>query len=135
MADLNTTADALAIRAQVASLVFKGAENADWSDPFIAKLDNGRIKILYDKYRKFQSGNDLGSFHRYRDYIPINKRLIYDDDETGPKEQSSIISSTRRDSVGDIYVLDIVRQAVNSEGGPASVFDMTPNAELYWHER
>lgn len=135
MADLNTTADALAIRAQVASLVFKGTQGADWSDEFIAKLDNGRIKIHYDKYRKFQSGNDLGSFHRYRDYIPINKRLVYDDDETGPKEQSSIISATRKDSVGDIYVLDIVRMATNTEGGASTVFQMTPNADLYWHER
>lgn len=114
-------------------LLFKGQNSTDWTDVMIAKTDNNRLTIKYDKVRTIASGNEDGAIRMYKHWHPMNKTLVYDDDERGDAMVSSNSSTLGRAGMGDYYIVDLFRCRYN--GGTADQLTFTPNATLYWHEK
>lgn len=114
-------------------VLFKGIRFTDWSDPITAAVDNRRVDIAYDRTRIIQSGNANGVIRDFKMWHPMNKNLVYDDDESGDVEQTSFYSVGDKRGMGDYFVVDIV-----SGGAGATSTDLiqfNSNASLYWHEK
>lgn len=114
-------------------LLFAGDQGTDWQDPMCAKLDKDRITVKYDKTCTVASGNEDGVIRKYNKWHPMRSTLIYDDDELAGTTRPATYSSQSRRSMGDYWVIDIIKPR---QGSMASN-QMSFNAEstLYWHER
>jgi len=118
---------------QVASVIFKGAQGVDWSDPLIAPIDTRRISLKHDRLWTLKSGNANGTVFERKLYHPMNKNLVYDDDESGTSETTSYYSVDSKPGMGDYYVWDIF---TSGPGGSASdLLRCDISSTLYWHEK
>lgn len=119
---------------QMAQVIFKGQVNEDWSDLITAKVDNQRVKLMYDRTYTIRSGNDTGIQKERKLWHAMNKTLIYNDDEAGGSKLPSELSANNRQSMGDYYIFDIfdVGEAPVDEGDQLG---FAVQATLYWHER
>lgn len=117
----------------VEGLIFQGVANADWDDPIIAPLDKSRITVKYDKTRHLASGNDSGSIRKYKLYHPMNKTLVYGDDEAAGGKNVSFYSVQSKAGMGDYFVVDFFRPRIGST--TTNQLSFTSNATLYWHEK
>lgn len=114
-------------------IMFKGVRFTDWNDPITAALDNRRIDVAYDRTRIIQSSNANGIIRDYKLWHPMNKTLVYDDDESGDVENTNNFSVRDKRGMGDYYVVDLV-----SGGAGATSTDLisfNSNSTLYWHEK
>ena len=114
-------------------ILFRGQNSSDWTDPMIAKTDNSRLTIKYDKTRTIASGNEDGMIRSYTHWHPMRKNIVYDDDEIGDKMTSQNFSAVGKAGMGDYYVVDIFRCRYNASTNDQLTF--TPHASLYWHEK
>jgi len=112
--------------------IFKGAQNVDWQDVFVAKPDTNRIKVYYDSLRTLSSGNAQGRFFRSRHWYPMNQNLMYGNDENGENETGGDLSTLGRAGMGDYYVLDFFDASTLNA---TDTLAFQPEATLYWHER
>ncbi|QCS35882.1 capsid protein [Capybara genomovirus 2] len=115
------------------SFVLKGTQGVDWDDPLIAPLDTKRITVRYDKLRTVQSGNNTGVIRQYKFWHPMNKNLVYDDDESGALEASNPYSVASKAGMGDFFVVDMFKPLGGSTASDTISF--RPNSTLYWHEK
>jgi len=113
--------------------IFAGQNATDWNDPMVAKTDQTRISVKYDKTRTLATGNSDGFIRKYNLYHPMGKTLAYDDDENGESMDSSAVSVDSKAGMGDYYVLDLIRSRFAAGTADAIVFN--PDATLYWHEK
>ncbi len=129
----NSTADAATLNA-LRSTMFKGQLNNDWLDYMTAPLDSTRIDIKYDRTRTIASGNASGCIRKFKMWHPMNKNLVYDDDETSGLEAASYYSTGGKQGMGDYYVVDFF---MSGKGAVSStdVLSFEPQATLYWHEK
>nr|QVW56579.1 MAG: capsid protein [Gemycircularvirus] len=114
-------------------ILFKGQRFTDWSDPITAATDTRRVDVCYDRTRIINSGNANGVIRDYKLWHPMNKNIVYDDDESGDVELTSNYSVKDKRGMGDYYVVDLV-----SGGAGATSTDLisfNSNASLYWHEK
>lgn len=120
------------VRNQLESLIFQGQAGQDWSNVFHGKIDNKRVRVHYDKTRHLQSGNDRGKFYTFKQWIPLNKNMNYDDDERGKDESAQSYAAQGIGGLGDVYVYDMFECTTND-----STFQLSfnPMATLYWHEK
>lgn len=114
-------------------LLFKGQRDVDWNNPFNAKTDNSRLSIKYDKTVSIRSGNAQGMMREFQRWHPMNRNLVYDDDENGEQKAESTYSVTGKAGMGDYYVVDII--AAGSGSTSSDQMSFNPSATLYWHER
>lgn len=115
-------------------LVFRGQAGTDWSDVFTASIDTTRVSVKYDRTFTYSSGNDGGFVRRIKMWHPMNKNLVYDDDETGETNLTNYVSTQGKAGMGDYYVLDMITPG----GGTRAATDLlSVNADstLYWHEK
>lgn len=113
-------------------ILFQGTQSVDWQDVFTAKVDTGRVTLKSDRTRILASGNSKGRFFKFNQWYPMNKNLLYANDENGESETLDVLSTTAKAGMGDFYVVDIF----NSNGGTSSdLLDFNPEATLYWHEK
>ncbi|AMH87674.1 capsid protein [Pteropus associated gemycircularvirus 9] len=96
--------------------IFKGTAGTDWDDPFVAPLDPYRIGVKYDKTRYIRSGNNFGMLKMVKLWHPMNKTLIYNDDENGGVTDAAA-TSVRTHGMGDYYVIDMFRAATGAVAG------------------
>lgn len=113
--------------------LFKGQNTTDWVDPMIARTDNSRVTVKYDKTITLASGNEDGFIRKYNKYHPMNKTLVYDDDELGGGTSATTFSTEGKAGMGDYYVVDLIRARQGSSSTDQLTF--RPEATLYWHER
>lgn len=125
-------AQGLTIAAQE-GIIFKGAQNIDWNDPIVAPIDTARIDLKFDKTWLIKSGNQNGTILERKVWHPMNKNLVYDDDESGEQESSSYFSVDDKRGMGDFYILDIFQAGVGA--GAGDLLSIIANSTLYWHER
>jgi len=120
----------------IQTLMFEGVQGVDWLDPLSAKLDRTRVTIIKDKTRTLSSGNDIGRPRIIRDYTPINKTLVYDDEENGLSMNPAPFSVESKAGIGNIYVVDFLNcpRPANT-GSPGTGITFNPAATLYWHEK
>jgi len=115
------------------SHLFRGTQDRDWRSYFTAPTDNTRVTVQYDKTRILTSGNANGIMRNYNNWFPMNKNLVYDDEEDGLEEDSVNLSSSGKAGMGDYYVVDIISAGTGSTASDLMSFD--PEATLYWHEK
>lgn len=113
--------------------LFKGQVNSDWVDPMTAQVDTGRVTLKYDKTVTLSSGNDEGFIRKYKRYHPMNKTLVYDDDELGGGTFQGNYSTTAKAGMGDYYVVDMFRARTGSDA--TDQLSVRPESTLYWHEK
>lgn len=113
--------------------LFKGQQGIDWRSYFTAPLDTRRVTVKYDKTRIITSGNASGVMRNFTMWFPMNKNIVYDDDEAGPDETTQNLSVSSKQGMGDYYVVDIIAGGTGSGTSDALTFD--PEASLYWHEK
>lgn len=115
--------------------VFRGTRNVDWSDFHTAKVDTGRITVKSDRKTLLYSGNDTGIARVYNRWYPMNKNLLYNNDENGEAENNTVVSVTSKQGMGDYFVMDFF-DCVNPAGGTdQSILRWTAHSTLYWHEK
>ena len=115
------------------NVIFKGQHNADWTDLMTAKVDTRVVSLRYDKVFKVHTGNDSSYFNRRKLWMPMNKTLMYESDESGDTIIDSAYSVDSKGGLGDYYVVDIVVPGFGGTATDAILIDS--NATLYWHER
>ncbi|QCS37579.1 capsid protein [Tortoise genomovirus 17] len=124
-------------RTPLFALLFKGNGNPsagvlDWTDLINAPVDRTRFKVLSDRHVNIRSGNDSGTVLSRKTWVPINKNLVYGDEEVGNQMFSTYKSTTGKPGIGDVYVLDIFT-CINVAAGSTMLFN--PTTTLYWHEK
>lgn len=113
--------------------MFRGTQNEDWLNVFNAPLDTERITVMSDRTRTIASGNDSGVLRTYKQWYPMNKNLVYNDDEAGDDMTPSFFSTHGKPGMGDYYVVDFFQC---SDGADQSdLMTVLPEATLYWHEK
>jgi len=112
--------------------LFQGTEGSDWNSFFNAKVDTNRVKLITDRTREIRSGNDLLHKHHYKSWIPVNKSLIYDDEESGNGKIGSGWQSNGIGGYGDVFVMDIFVSATSAANNNLEV---ALEATAYWHEK
>jgi len=128
--DVNNTPN---LRNQIDGLIFKGAKGVDWNDVIVAPTDTRRITVKYDKTRILRSGNANGTVKECNMWHPMNKNLVYDDDESGDQEAASYQSVDSKAGMGDYYVLDLI--SAGTGGSTSDGLLIQANSTLYWHEK
>nr|QTZ83248.1 MAG: capsid protein [Gemykolovirus] len=115
------------------SVLFKGTYNQDWNDLITAPVDNTRVDLKSDKTYLYRSGNAVGIVKEHKLWYPMNKTLVYDDDENGDTEVSVYNSVTDKRGMGDYFIVDIIQSGEN--GGVSDLMRINATSSLYWHER
>lgn len=129
----DTNAFANDLRTRMQAYIFKGTQSIDWTDVFTAKTDSTRLSIAYDRVTYIRSMNDSPNERRIKLWHPMNKTLIYDEDESGGTQFNGSTSADTRHSMGDYYVIDYFAPCNGSNAGDNLFFE--PQSTLYWHER
>jgi len=114
------------------SYLFRGAAGTDWQTVFTAKIDTQRVTLLSDKSRTLNSGNSNGRFFKHRQWYPINKTLLYNNDENGEIENGTDYSVLSKPGIGDIFIVDFFECA---SGNAADQLYFEPECTFYWHEK
>lgn len=115
------------------SVIFKGAEGRDWSNILNAKTDETRIRTMSDTSKALHTGNQSGYFATHKRWYPMNKNLVYNDDESGAAMTTSYTSTQARPGMGDYYILDIFVPGIG--GSATDLLNVDSQATLYWHEK
>jgi hypothetical protein len=112
--------------------IFRGQRGVDWNSYFTAPPDTNLIKVFSDKKFRIASGNESGAAKVKKFYTPINKTIVYDDEEQGTDQVTNGWVS-QACKTGNIYVLDMFW---NETGADTTFANMRWNAEatFYWHE-
>lgn len=114
------------------ALVFKGQNQTDWSDHFAAKVDPTQVTVKFDKTFIISSGNSQGVVRKMKLWHPMNKTLIYEDNENGDAMTPSPFSVESKAGMGDYYIYDIVEP---NGGSGTDTLTLDSQATMYWHER
>lgn len=113
--------------------IFKGTENIDWLDRMTAPVDTDHIKPVYDKTVTLRSGNDAGMSQTIKMWHPMNKTIVYNDEERGFQVIPTALSTSGRRGAGDFYIYDLFQVATGST--ETDILRFQPNATFYWHEK
>lgn len=130
--DVNITTNG--IGTSLAQILFKGQAGTDWNNYFTAPLDTSYIDVKYDKTRSIRSGNQNGRTTTRSFWHPMNKNLVYNDDENGAVTNTQGPSTRAKYGMGDYYVIDIIQTAA-PQNATTSQLQWIPEATLYWAEK
>lgn len=129
-ASVNSTPNTLGV---FLGIIFQGEQGKDWNNVLNAKTDSTRIRTWSDTQVPLHTGNQSGYFKTHKRWYPMDKNLVYADDESGAAEASSYITTAARPGMGDYYVLDLFVPGI---GGTATdLLTVDSQASLYWHEK
>lgn len=118
-------------------ICFQGSLGYDWANRVDAPLDRSRITVISDVVRTLNPGNQTGLTRTYNCFYPINKTLIYNDDEFGGDTSEAYFSSYTNQSCGDMYVMDYFSSMALPEPLQTGTSQIAVQCEgrYYWHER
>jgi len=112
--------------------LFQGTQGVDWISILFAKTDKNRVHVISDRTRTIAPRTTGNHLHTYKAWVPINKTLVYDDEENGSLKDASGWSSNGIAGYGDIFFFDIF---VPATFGTTQELTITTQATTYWHER
>lgn len=121
-------------RAVIEGIIFKGNFNQDWNDSLVAPLDTRRITVKFDKVWTIKSGNAVGTVVDRKLWHPMNKNIVYADDERGQVEFTSRDSVTSKAGMGNYLIYDIFTPGA-AAAGDTSLMSVAAASTLYWHEK
>lgn len=118
--------------------VFKGVYGTDWTNVQAAKTDTSRVTVMSDSRLTLSSGNEEAKPRIVKRYHPVNKTIVFDDDENATTITPQNYATATKQGIGDVYILDFFTCPV-----PASTGTGTANSQLgiaienttYWHEK
>lgn len=116
-----------------AEYMFKGTNQIDWTDVFTAPIDTTHIQPVYDKTMTLRSGSTAGMSQTIKLWHPMNKNIVYDDEERGFTTAPSPLAAQGRRGAGDYYIYDVFQVATGSTD--QDILRFQPNATFYWHEK
>lgn len=119
--------------AAIYSVLFRGAQGKDWNDVLTASVDTTRVDLKSDRSWTIKSGNASGTVRDFSLYYPMNKNLVYDDDENGDQETQSYTSVQDKKGMGDYYILDFFYTGTG--GATTDLLQLTSTSTMYWHEK
>lgn len=114
-------------------IIFKGEQGVDWDDFITAPLDTTRIDVKFDKTYVYKSGNERGIIRESKLWHPMNKNLVFDDDENGGSFNERNFSVTDKRGMGNYHIVDLFSQG--SSGSTSDLLKIRYTSTLYWHER
>lgn len=117
---------------------FRGIYSTDWQDPMTAPVDRRRLTILADNRCTVRSGNAAPAPKLKKYWTPINKTVVYDDEENGTSITPSYYSVTSKPGLGDIYVMDLFTcraPIVSGTTASSSTLNISSTQSLYWREK
>lgn len=117
----------------IQAYLFKGVTGKDWTDVLTAPVDNTRVDLKSDRLKCIRSGNASGTVMEKKFWYPMNKNLVYDDDESGEMEVSSYLSVLDKKGMGDYYIVDIFQPGTGATS--TDQLQVVATASLYWHEK
>lgn len=117
----------------ILDVLFKGAQGVDFVDFTLAHVDTRRVDVAYDKTVKLASGNSSGVLREYKRWHPMNKNLVYGDDEIGEVEASTFYSVYDKRGMGNYVVMDFFAPGLGATNDDKLA--ISSNASLYWHEK
>lgn len=114
--------------------LFKGINQIDFNTGYgqmlTSAVDKENIHIHSDVTRSIRSGNDSGVLKKFKIYHPLEKKMVYADQESGSLlTQTSFAASNS--PLGDVYIFDLF---VQLQGAPGSL-TVSGQGTAYWHER
>ena len=116
--------------------LFRGRATIDWFDAIPAKTDTENVKFKYDRVISLNPGSAAGKVREVTHTHFMNHNIKYLDFEIGSNEVSANFSTTSRQGMGDMYVVDIFKGAnLGSSAGSFSNLLWSPETTLYWHEK
>lgn len=118
---------------EIYDIIFSGTVNSDWDNIMTAKLDTRRITVKYDRTRVLSSGNDSGIMRTFKHWHPMNKNLVYDDEQYGGGEISATQSVTSKAGMGNFIIMDFFQ--CQAAGTPDDIIKIDSQTCLYWHEK
>jgi len=115
------------------SLIFDGTEGSDWASVYNAKTAKRFIKVVSDRTRQLGGAQTAqGRAHRFQEWYPVNRTLVYDDEESGATPDSgSTYSDSSRFTAGDLCIYDTF-QCIN--GTESDILRFGVEGTYYWHE-
>jgi hypothetical protein len=140
MRDLSgqTTGDYHDLKVNIEGFLFQGTVNNDWTNVFSASLDRTRVDVMSDTRTYISSGNAAAKPRVVKRYVPLNKTLVYDDDENLLTMTPSPLSVQTKAGMGNLFVYDLFNcPAPVSPGSDAgnSAISVSSTQTLYWHEK
>jgi hypothetical protein len=126
------SASATTSRNNLEAILFRGNSLTDWINQITAKVDTQRVTLLSDKTRTLNSGNALGKYFKHSQWYPINKNIVYSNDENGEVENSSSVSTTAKPGMGDVFIADYFECSTNQA---TDTLFFEPECTFYWHEK
>nr|QVW56493.1 MAG: capsid protein [Gemycircularvirus] len=114
-------------------LLFRGVQGQDWNDPITAFVDRTRVDVKFDKTYKISSGNSNGVVRERKLFHSMRHNLVYDDDEAGSGESTSVYSVDNKQGMGDYFVVDIIQAGIG--GTSSDLLSINATSTLYWHEK
>lgn len=63
----------------------------------------------------------------------MRHNLVYDDDEAGSGESTSVYSVDNKQGMGDYFVVDIIQAGIG--GTSSDLLSINATSTLYWHEK
>lgn len=130
----DTTGIYQALWDNIQDYVFRGVKVTDWLDQMTAPLDNLRVDIRSDTRRTISSANDAPRPRTYKTYVPINKSVVYADEENGTTISPTSFSVDSKSGIGDIYILDLFtcRAPISTV---STQLQVSSTQTYYWHEK
>ncbi|WGO62807.1 capsid protein [Genomoviridae sp.] len=86
------------------TIIFKGAQDKDWSDLLTAPIDTTRVDLKSDSTQTIRSGNANGTVRLNKRWYHMNKNLTFDDDESGEVMTQSYQSVQDKRGMGDYFI-------------------------------
>lgn len=114
--------------------LFKGTVGIDFVDFTLAHVDTRVVDLAYDKTTRVSSGNQSGVLREYKRWYPMNKNLVYNDDEAGSAGETATWWSVQdKQGMGNYIVMDIFAPGTGTTS--SDLLQISANATLYWHEK
>jgi len=113
--------------------LFRGEQGSDWADVLTAHVATRRVTLKFDKTWTMQSGNTNGIVRERKLWHPMNKNLVYDDDESALTESTRYFSANTKAGMGDYYIADFFFPGTG--GTSNDLLRVDSSATLYWHEK
>ncbi|QIJ55592.1 capsid protein [Marmot associated genomovirus 1] len=110
--------------------LFKGSEGVDWDNLSTAPVDTRRVDLKYDKVTVIKSNNERGTVVNRKYWHPMNKNIVYDDDEIADVTDPSVWSVDDKRGMGDFHIMDMFIAGTGSVIGDLLKIDST--STLYW---
>ena len=119
--------------ADIHTVIFRGEVNKDWVDPQTAVIDTTRIDLVSDRRTTIRSGNQSGTVKDTSSWFPVNKNIVYNDDESGETEDSRYLSVQNKQGAGDMFIYDLFTPGTG--GTSSDLLQLTSTSTVYWHEK